>query len=162
MPPVLRKIFDVSFEDLSNMLVQFASKDDAGNLYEKGTKEFESRTKHEIASWDVFYEAVRSKLIELTRTDVVQIAEFIKSGVSTVDGPANKLAAFQIFILGYIIDAARRNIGSWNFSTDEVEEFVQIYEYKASMYGSGLNAVGQMLKVINPFKKVFQRMLEKI
>ena len=38
MPPSLRKIFDRSFEEFADTKVQFASKDEAGNYYDKETK----------------------------------------------------------------------------------------------------------------------------
>ncbi len=161
MPPVLRSIFDVSFEDMADTKVQFASRDEAGNLYKKGDKGFNSALKHEINTWDAFYEITREKLLALTRVDVIDIVNFIKSGAHTQDGPSNKLAAFQIFILGYIVDGSRRNVNNWNFSDEERRMIEKTYEDIASAYGSGLNAVNQMLKVIDPMKKVRQRMLEE-
>lgn len=163
MPPSLRKIFDRSFEEFADTKVQFASKDEAGNYYDKNTneKEFKSRLQHEVTSWEAFYEANRESLAELTRTEVMQIVDFIESGCATFNGPTGKLYAFQIFTLGYIVDAARRNLNSWNFSAAEVEAMEQLYERIASSFGSGLNAVGQMISTVNPFKKVQQHMLEE-
>ena len=133
MPPVLRSIFDVSFDDMANTEVQFASRDESGKLYEKGDKNFESAQKHEVSRWDAFYEITREKLLALTRVDVIDIVNFIKAGAQTQDGPANKLAAFQIFVLGYIVDGVRRNFNNWNFSDAErsmIEK--KTYEDKAS------------------------------
>ena len=163
MPPSLRKIFDRSFEEFADTKVQFASKDEAGNYYDRNTneKEFKSRLQHEVTSWEAFYEANRESLAGLTRTEVMQIVDFIESGCATFNGPTGKLYAFQIFTLGYIVDAARRNLNSWNFSAAEVEAMEQLYERIASSFGSGLNAVGQMISTINPFKKVQQHMLEE-
>ena len=142
--------------------VQFASRDKDGNLLDKEDgKKFESRVKHEVSSWDAFYEANRAQLLALTRDDVFKIVEFIsKSNAISLDGPTNKMVAFEIFTLGYIIDAARRNVSSWNFSEGELTLMEKVYESKASAYGSGLNAVKQMLSVIDPFKRVKQRMLD--
>lgn len=163
MPSILRKIFDTSFEDMADTKVQFASKDEEGNYYDKETNEktFNSRLQHEVSNWEAFYEANRETLLNLTRTEVMQIVDFIEGGATTFDGPANKLYAFQIFTLGYIVDAARRNINGWNFSIPEVEAMEALYEKVASAYGSGLNAVAQMKKVIDPYKKVRQHMLEE-
>lgn len=163
MPPVLNKILDVSFEELANTEVQFASRDENGNLLDRSVfkkGEFESRVKHEVNNWDAFYEATRTNLLALSRNDVLDIVEFFQRGMSTLDGPANKLAAFEIFVLGYIVDGARRNHNNWNFSDQEIEMIEQVYESKASFHGSGLNAVQQMLKVVDPMKKVRQRMLD--
>lgn len=163
MPSILRKIFDTSFEDMADTKVQFASKDEEGNYYDKETNEktFNSRLQHEVSNWEAFYETNRETLLNLTRTEVMQIVDFIEGGATTFDGPANKLYAFQIFTLGYIVDAARRNINGWNFSIQEVEAMEALYEKVASAYGSGLNAVAQMKKVIDPYKKVRQHMLEE-
>lgn len=162
MPDVLKGIFDTSFADMADTRVQFASLDEEGNLYDKETmgEKFESRLKHEVNSWNAFYEANRHALLELTRTDVEQIVDFIEGGSATFDGPANKLMAFQIFMMGYIYDAARRNLNNWDFSDTEIDAFRALYEKLASAHGSGLNAVGQMIAVIDPFKKVRQRMLD--
>jgi hypothetical protein len=163
MPEVLHKLFDVSFEAMANTQVQFASRDENGQLYDKSQfteKEFNSRVKHEVNNWDAFYEAARTNLLALSRNDVLDIVEFFQRGMSTLNGPVNKLAAFEIFTLGYIVDAARRNLNGWNFSDKEIETIEQVYEAKASAHGSGLNAVQQMLKVVDPFKKVRQRMLD--
>lgn len=163
MPYQLRKIFDVSFTEMADTKVQFASRDENGQLYNKedfNEKGFNSRLKHEVNNWDTFYEANRDTLLSLTRNDVLDILEFLKGGVRTLDGPANKLAAFEIFILGYIVDGARRNAFDWNFSIKEIEIIEKLYEQRASEHGSGLNAVQQMLKVIDPLKKVRQRMFD--
>lgn len=163
MPHVLYKILDTSFEDMANTEVQFASRDENGQLYDKSQfkpGEFNSRVKHEVSNWDAFYEANRDALLSLSRNDVLDIIEFFQRGALTMDGPANKLAAFEIFLLGYIVDAARHNINNWNFSDAEIEMVEKLYEQKASAYGSGLQAVQQMLKVVDPMKKVRQRMFD--
>lgn len=157
MPEVLFKIFDVSFTEMADTRVQFASRDvDTGKVYEKTDTEFNSRLKHEVKNWDAFYEAARGYLVELTASDVKDIVEFFTHGVRT-DGFSDKISAFEIFILGYIVDAARRNLNAWNFSKQEVELLENLYEQRASYFGSGLNAVRQMLDVVNPVKKIRQR-----
>lgn len=162
MPEVLRGIYDTSFEDMADTRVVFASKDADGNLLTKeNTKEFKSNLEHEISNWDAFYEANREALLKLTRQDVFDIVEFIESGAVTINGPAGKLAAFEMFILGYLVDATRRDLGGWNLSEAEKQRIVDLYEAKASAHGSGLAAVGQMLSVIDPMKKVRQRWLER-
>ena len=163
MPYQLRKIFDTSFEEMANTEVQFASRDESGQLYDKSQfkpGEFDSRVKHEVSNWDAFYEANRDALLSLTRNDILDIVEFFQRGMGTIDGPANKLAAFEIFLLGYIVDGARRNFNNWNFSDAEIEMIEKLYEQKASAHGSGLQAVQQMLKVVDPMKKVRQRMFD--
>ena len=163
MPHVLYKILDTSFEDMANTEVQFASRDESGQLYDKSQfkpGEFDSRVKHEVSNWDAFYEANRDALLSLSRNDVLDIVEFFQRGALTMDGPTNKLAAFEIFLLGYIVDAARHNINNWNFSDAEIEMVEKLYEQKASAHGSGLQAVQQMLKVVDPMKKVRQRMFD--
>ena len=163
MPYQLRKILDTSFEEMANTEVQFASRDESGQLYDKEQfkrGEFESRIKHEVSNWDTFYEANRNALLSLTRNDVLDIIEFFQRGATTIDGPANKLAAFEIFMLGYIVDGTRRNFSDWNFSDKEIEIIEKLYEQKASVHGSGLNAVKQMLSVVDPLKKVRQRMFD--
>lgn len=163
MPHVLYKILDTSFEDMANTEVQFASRDESGQLYDKSQfkpGEFDSRVKHEVSNWDAFYEANRDALLSLSRNDVLDIVEFFQRGAMTMDGPTNKLAAFEIFLLGYIVDAARHNINNWNFSDAEIEMVEKLYEQKASAHGSGLQAVQQMLKVVDPMKKVRQRMFD--
>lgn len=165
MPDVVRTLFDVSFSELANTKVQFLSRDEEGNLYDKENekmsgKEFESRLKHEVSSWDAFYEAVRPILLELTRQDVEEIVDFFEHGAVTLDGPANKLEAIKVFTLTYIVDCARRNVNSWNFSQSEVEHIEKICAMNASRLGSGLNAVAQMIAVIEPYKRVRQHMLD--
>lgn len=163
MPHVLYGILDKSFEEFADTEVQFASRDNNGQLYDKSQfkpGEFDSRVKHEVNNWDAFYEANRETLLSLTRTDVLDIVEFFQRGAGTIDGPANKFAAFEIFLLGYIVDGARRNFNNWNFSDKEIDMIEHLYETKASAHGSGLNAVQQMLKVVDPMKKVRQRMFD--
>lgn len=161
MPAVFRDILNVSFENMADTKVQFASKDEAGNLYDpKTSKDFDSRLRHEVTSWQAFYEANRAKLNSLTRDEAFEIIDFIKQGAAVLNGPAAKYAAFEIFTLGFIIDAARKNFNDWNFSDSEINDVEKIYEAKASTYGSGLRAVGQMIEVINPLKSIQQRMLE--
>lgn len=164
MPHVLYKILDTSFEDFADTLVQFASRDEnTGQVYDKDyfkDKEFESRVKHEVTNWETFYEANRDTLLSLTRKDVLDIIEFFQRSAGTIDGPASKLAAFEIFILGYLLDGARRNFNNWDFSDAETKMLEELYIQKASAHGSGLNAVNQMLKVVDPMKKVRQRMFD--
>ena len=162
MPDIMKKIFDVSFADMADNRVQFASVDENGELYDKqnSPKDFQSRLQHEVTSWEAFYDANRDTLLGLTRTDVENIVDFIEGGVATFNGPANKLAAFQIFTLGFIIDAAQRNLNNWNFSNAEIQAMRELYERIAGAHGSGLNAAGQMLSIVNPYKKVQQHMLE--
>lgn len=163
MPEVLRNLFDVSFNEMADTRVQFASKDEAGNLYDKETmkpKDFDSRVKHEVANWDAFYEAVRPQLLALTRTDVLNIVDFFERGAVTIDGPAGKLSAFEIYLLGYFVDAARTNTFGWDLSSAQIEHLEGLFEDRASEAGSALNAVNQMKKVIDPLKRVRQRMFE--
>ena len=162
MPEIVRSLFDVYFEETANTEVQFASVDKDGNILDRETMgdKFDAALQHEVSNWDAYYEAVRNQLLKLTRTDVLDIVEFIQKGMHTFDGPVNKIYAFQIFTLGYILAGARKNVNNWNLSDAEVEMIRKLYESKASGYGSGLNAVGQMLKVIDPLKKVRQRMLD--
>lgn len=161
MPEKLKDIFNTSFLAMADTKVQFASKDINGKLYEKGDKEFESRVNHEVVNRKEFYEANRNILLELTRRDVLDIVEFFQKGVATLDGPAGKLEAFQLFLLGYFVDVARRNAQNWNFSEAEINTLVELYEKKASSMGSGLNAVRQMMEVINPYKIISQRMMDR-
>lgn len=161
MPDIVRKIFDTSFADMADTKVQFASVDEEGNLYTKDSKEFKSRLQHEVANWNTFYEANRETLMNMTRQEMLDMVEFIQSGVATLNGPVNKLYAFQLFLLGYVIDAGRRNTNGWNMSDAELAIVQQTYERLASAYGSGLQAVSQMLNVINPLKQIQQRMLDE-
>ncbi|MBR5199808.1 MAG: hypothetical protein IKW20_08315 [Bacteroidales bacterium] len=164
MPHILYKIFDVSFTAMADTKVQFASRDENGQLYDPSQftdKEFKSRLQHEMTNWDAFYEANRETLINLSHNDVIEIVDFLQHGVATLDGPASKLAAFEVFILGYLVDGARRNINDWNLAQSQVTMIEKLYENKASEHGSGLKAVQQMLKVIDPMKQVRQRMLER-
>lgn len=163
MPAVLYKILDTSFEDFADTEVQFASRDKNGQLFDKTQfkrGEFDSRVKHEVSNWDAFYEANRDALLSLSRNDILDIIEFYQRGAAILGGPANKFAAFEIFLLGYIVDGARRNFSNWNFSDAEIEMIEKLYEQKASEHGSGLQAVQQMLKVVDPMKKVRQRMFD--
>jgi hypothetical protein len=162
MPDILRRLFNVSFEDMANTEVQFASLDKEGNIYTKEKSEFDSRLNHEVTNWTVFYEANRSILLSLTREDVLNIIEFFRYGnaISFDGAPTNKMVAFEIYLLGYFYDIAKRNAANWNFSDNEIELLRKLYEDKASRVGSGLNAVSQMLKVINPFRRIQQQMLD--
>lgn len=163
MPAVLYKILDTSFEDFADTEVQFASRDKNGQLFDKTQfkrGEFDSRVKHEVSNWDAFYEANRDALLSLSRNDVLDIIEFYQRGAAILGGPTNKFAAFEIFLLGYIVDGTRRNFNNWNFSDAEIEMIEKLYEQKASEHGSGLQAVQQMLKVVDPMKKVRQRMFD--
>ena len=163
MPDILFKILDTSFEDMADTEVQFASRAEDGTLYDKEhftEKEFHSRVQHEVSSWDAFYEANRDTLLSLTRNDVLSIIEFFSKGTLTIDGPANKLAAFEIFLLGYFVDGSRRNFNNWDFSDSERDLIERLYEQKASTHGSGLRAVRQMLSTVDPMKKIRQRMFQ--
>lgn len=162
MPDRLKQLFDTSFSRFAETRVQFASEDADGNLYTKDSEAFESRTKHEIANFDQFYEANKDTFLSLNRQDVLDIVDFIENGAFTLSGVENinKLQAFQLYTLGYIIDAARNNHNEWDFSIEEQERFRKLYESMASAFGSGLNAVKQMIDVVSPYKKVTQRMLD--
>ena len=162
MPDRLKQLFDTSFSRFAETRVQFASEDADGNLYTKGSEAFESRTKHEIANFDQFYEANKDTFLSLNRQDVLDIVDFIENGAFTLSGVENinKLQAFQLYTLGYIIDAARNNHNEWDFSIEEQNKFRKLYESMASAFGSGLNAVKQMIDIVSPYKKVTQRMLD--
>lgn len=162
MPDVLKTLLDVSFTKMADTKVQFVSKDKDGRLYDAATmkeKDFKSVMQHEVANWQLFYEAVRGQLLALTRTDALDIIEFIERGAFTL-GPANKLAAFEIYLLGYCVDLARGNKSNWNFSPEQIEHLEALYERRASIAGSMLHAVKDMLPVVNPFKTVQSRMLD--
>lgn len=162
MPEVLRTLLDVSFEKMADTKVKFVSKDKDGNIYNPKTmkpEEFKSAVKHEVANWEAFFETVRGQLLALTRSDALDIIEFFERGCATL-GPVNKLAAFEIFILGYLVDVARTNGSNWNFSDAEIEHVEKLYENRASIAGSMLNAVKVMREVVNPFKTVQSRMLD--
>lgn len=162
MPDKLKQLFDTSFSRFAETRVQFASEDADGNLYTKDSEAFESRTKHEVANFDQFYEANKDTFLSLNRQDVLDIVDFIENGAFTLSGVENinKLQAFQLYTLGYIIDAARNNHNEWDFSIDEQNKFRKLYESMASAFGSGLNAVKQMIDIVSPYKKVTQRMLD--
>ena len=162
MPDRLKQLFDTSFSRFAETRVQFASEDADGNLYTKDSEAFESRTKHEVANFDQFYEANKDTFLSLNRQDVLDIVDFIENGAFTLSGVENinKLQAFQLYTLGYIIDAARNNHNEWDFSIDEQNKFRKLYESMASAFGSGLNAVKQMIDIVSPYKKVTQRMLD--
>lgn len=162
MPDRLKQLFDTSFSRFAETRVQFASEDADGNLYTKDSEAFESRTKHEIANFDQFYNANKDTFLSLNRQDVLDIVDFIENGAFTLSGVENinKLQAFQLYTLGYIIDAARNNHNEWDFSISEQERFRKLYESMASAFGSGLNAVKQMIDIVSPYKKVTQRMLD--
>lgn len=162
MPKVLQDIFDTSFNRFADDKVQGVSKDESGKYYEKGDKDFKGRLEHEITSWKAFYEANRDKLMSLTRDDVLDIVRFVSSGSTTVNVVlAQKLAAFELFTLGYIVDVARSNANSWNFSDSEIAKIEELYTTLASTFGTGLNAVKQMIAVVNPYREVAQRQLDR-
>lgn len=162
MPDRLKQLFDTSFSRFAETRVQFASEDADGNLYTKDSEAFESRTKHEVANFDQFYEANKDTFLSLNRQDVLDIVDFIENGAFTLSGVENinKLQAFQLYTIGYIIDAARNNHNEWDFSIEEQNKFRKLYESMASAFGSGLNAVKQMIDIVSPYKKVTQRMLD--
>lgn len=166
IPPVMIKIYDTSFNDLANTAVQFASRDTNGKLFDRekmSREEFDSRLQHEVSNWDAFYEANRDILLNLTREDVLDILDYYRNGgvIMTLDGPVNKLVAVEVFTLGYLVDAMRNNMNTWNFSAEDIVAVESLYEKKASAHGSGLNAVSQMKKIVRPFKKIEQHMLEE-
>ena len=161
MPDILKRLFDTSFSRFAETRVQFASEDADGNLYTKDSEAFESRTKHEVANFHQFCEANKDTLLSLNRQDVLDIIDFIENGAFTLSSKnINKLQAFQLYMIGYIIDAARNNHNEWDFSISEQEKFRKLYESVGSAFGSGLNAVGQMIDIVSPYKKVTQRMLD--
>ena len=161
MPDILKQLFDTSFSRFAETRVQFASEDADGNLYTKDSEAFESRTKHEVANFHQFCEANKDTLLSLNRQDVLDIIDFIENGAFTLSSKnINKLQAFQLYMIGYIIDAARNNHNEWDFSISEQEKFRKLYESVGSAFGSGLNAVGQMIDIVSPYKRVTQRMLD--
>ena len=162
MPDKLKQLFDTSFSRFAETRVQFASEDADGNLYTRDSEAFESRTKHEVANFKQFCEANKDTLLSLNRQDVLDIVDFMENGAFTLSGVKNinKLHAFQFYTLGYIIDAARNNHNEWDFSISEQEKFRRLYESMGSVFGSGLNAVKQMIDIVSPYKKVTQRMLD--
>lgn len=161
MPEVLRKIFDVSFDKFATTEVQFISTDKDGNYYVKKNfkkGEFEGDTVHEVNTLQTFYEANAQTLLNLTRTDVLSIIDFIRHGSVTFDGPSNKYGAFQVFLLAYIIDAARRNSNDWNMSETEVQNIEKLASNVFSTTGSTMNAISQVQDLINPYRVVKQAM----
>lgn len=163
MPAVLQEIFDVSFNEFADTKVQFASKDKQGNLYnkDKDGEKFDSIDKHEVNNWFAFYDAVHDKLSALTRADVDRILDFFRAGITiSLNAPIGKLQAFTVFLLGYIVDTARKHQARWMFTDAEISMLEESYENLANIYGSGLNAVGQMKDVINPFRRIEQRYFE--
>lgn len=169
MPDILKELLETSFNELAYTKVQFASRDKEGHLYDKEAlaelgidpEDFESLRTHEIANWNDFYEANRATLISLTREDVKAIVQyFLKGKPFTIEGPANKLRAYEVFILGYIYAAAVDNSHNWNFNQKEIALLGAAYEARASEAGSALNAVSQMLNVIHPTRKVRAGMFE--
>ena len=108
----------------------------------------------------LFYDANRTLLSNLTREDVMKIMEWMLKGnvITTIDGPVNKLYAFEIFLLSHIVSGARD--GQWNLSEQEKNLIERLREQKSSIGGTILNAVRQTLDVVNPFRHVQQRMLE--
>ena len=162
LPEKLNKLFTIGFEGMADTEVQFASQDAEGKLYEKGDTEFESRLQHEIVSWDIFYEYNREILANLTREDVIDIVEAVQKGIWAMGDldAQRKVLAFQIFTIGYILSGARNNIMQWNLSDAEVDSIRGTYERLASVAGTGLNSVKQMLDTVNPLRKVQQEMLE--
>ena len=163
LPEKLNDLFATGFEGMADTEVQFASQDSEGKLYEKGDKDFESRLQHEIVSWDAFYEFNRETLMNLTRDDVIDIVDAVQNGIwaqGDLDAQ-RKILAFQLFTIGYILSGARENVMQWNLSDAEVQSINDTYEKLASITGTGLNAVKQMLDVINPLRKVQQEMFER-
>lgn len=169
MPEILKQILTTSFDEMAYTKVQFASRDMNDTLYDKEAlrekgldpDSFESRRMHEISNWEDFYEANRALLISLSRKEVFEILDWIKSAHFTVSGPANKLRAFEIFLLGFFVDAARSGHNNWNFSATETASLESLFERKASEAGSALNAVSQMRSVINPLKVIRSAMFDE-
>ena len=160
MPDVLYKILNTSFDEFADTEVQFVSKDKDGNLYKREDKKtFDSLVKHERKNWDAFYTANYATLQTLTRSDVLEIITYFMNA-KVNDGPVGKFAAFEIFLLGFFVDAARHNYNNWDFSPQEIANLEKLYENRASAAGSALNAVSQMLKVIDPMKYIRDRMLD--
>lgn len=160
MPDIVKDIFDTSFNHMRDTKVKFTSRDEAGNLYTKDSEEFKSAQKHEVSNWDAFYEANHKTLNNLTRSQVVEIVEFIvKGNPISLDESTAKLEAFKIFLLGYILDGARSGI--WEMAQRDIDQIERYYEQLASTAGSTLAAVNQMIKVVNPVKQIRQLMLDK-
>ena len=159
MPDIVKELFDTSFNRFADTRVQYISRDTDGNLYTKDSPEFKAQIEHEMVNAEAFYEANRETLNNLTKEEVSDIVEFILSGANTLDGPSNKLFAIEIFTMGYLVDGARN--GLWQMSDSEKSLIESTYEKLASEAGSGLSAVSQMIKVINPLRKVKQLMLER-
>lgn len=163
LPEPMIKMFGTAFDETADTKVQFASKDENGKLYDKNDPEFESRLQHEIVSWHAFYDANRETLSSLTREDVIAMKEAITAGIWGQGGfdVQRKVLSFQVFILGYLYQAAQGNKMGWNLSDTEIDELRSLYENLASTLGTGLNAVRQMVEVINPFRYVQQKLLEE-
>lgn len=161
MPNVLKDIYDTSFNKLADDKVQFLSKDKDGKLYEKNTKEWESAVQHEVTSYTAFYEKNAVALAELTRNDIIDIVNYIVSSPTTIDGPNFKLDAFNIFMMAYIVDGARRNFNDWDFSDTEIARFEEIARKQRSLAGSLLNATAQTMHLVNPIKIISSRALDK-
>lgn len=169
MPEVLVDLLDVSFNRTAETLVQFASKDENGNLFykernEEGklvpVKDFGSAMRHEVANWDIYYEAVCDKLQNMTRSDALNIIDFIEQGAIIFGPNANKLQAIQIYLVGYIIGCAEKNALNWNFSDAEKTHLRDVWKNIISGGGTILTSAKQMLEVIDPFEKVKQRMFD--
>lgn len=162
MPEKLVTLFSTGFETLADTQVQFASLDADGKPYEKGDTDFQSRVQHEVISWNAFYDANRETFKSLTRDDVLDIVDAIQQGIfgfGDLDSQ-RKIFAFQIFVLGFIYDGTRGNQMLWDLSNEEIDSIRATYETIASTAGSGLNAVKQMIPVVNPVKRVQQRLWE--
>lgn len=161
MPEPLRDILGVSFTKLADTQVQFVSLTEDGDVYQKNKKNARGILQHEVINWGLFYEINASKLKALTRSDILNIIDYFKSDAYVYGTDAGKFAAFRVFILGYIVDAARRRgYNNWNFSDAEVRAMEKLYEDIAHTAGSALQAVSQMKRVVNPYKHVEQRLME--
>lgn len=159
MPEVLRDLYDTSFTDFADTRVQFVSKNEKGEYYDKETmkpKDFDSLVKHEKSNYDKFYQANLETLSKLTRKDVFDIIEFIEKGAITADGPMGKLQAFEIYLLGFFVEGARENLYGWNFSDAELKHVEGILENRASEAGMALRAVKDISKIIDPLKKFIE------
>lgn len=162
MPKVLETILDTSFTDLRDTLVQYVTKDKDGNLLtkENNNKEFESSVQHEKVNWEKFYELNRVELNNLTRSEALNIIDFVNSAPFTLSDLNSNLLAFLSFVTAYIVEGAKFNHHNWNFSDSEVAMCEETFQSISHSAGLLLNTVRQMQDVINPYRKVSQRSLD--
>ena len=161
MPKFLKHVLTSFMSEEISTKVQYASKDESGKVYQKGDKEFNGVVKHEIMTWKEFYELFRTELLELTRSEVLDLVDYIQRGVYILNEDMRyKFTAVQVFLLAFIKNAAENNYNNWNFSDKEQDVIRAVFEQNASNHAIGLNAVNQVIKVMNPFKTVMSRFLE--